>query len=68
MKNTQTLILNRHLSQTVQLQWAYGVTCWEIFTGGKVPYPSIHPRDLPQKLEEGHRMEKPENAACTEDV
>ena len=50
------------------LQWAYGVTCWEIFAGGKVPYPSIHPMELPRQLEEGYRMEKPENAACTEDV
>ena len=50
------------------LQWSYGVTCWEVFSGGKTPYPGIHPVDLPRKLDTGYRMERPLNAACSEDT
>ena len=50
------------------LQWAYGVTCWEIFSGGKAPYPGIVPTNLPRMLLEGHRLEKPINAACNNEM
>ena len=49
-------------------QWAYGVTCWEIFSGGKTPYPGIIPMDLPYQLKTGLRMDKPLNAACSDDM
>ena len=55
-------------SDFLNLQWAYGVTCWEVFTGGKTPYPGVHPLELSRQLETGYRMEKPLNAACTEDM
>ena len=48
------------------LQWSYGVTCWELFTGGKIPYPGVDPVSLPSLLESGHRLDKPKNAACSE--
>ena len=48
------------------LQWSYGVTCWELFTGGKIPYPGVDPVSLPRLLESGHRLDKPNNAACSE--
>jgi len=44
------------------------VTCWEIFSGGKIPYAGIHPGDLPPMIEEGYRLQKPENAACIEEM
>ena len=47
-------------------QWAFGVTCWEIFTLGNVPYPGIDSCDLLISLKNGRRLEKPENAACSE--
>ena len=50
------------------MQWAFGVTCWEIFSGAKTPYPGIHPMDLLIQLKAGHRMEKPVNIACTDEV
>ena len=49
-------------------QWSYGVTCWELFTGGKNPYPGVDPITLPNLLESGHRLDKPNNAACSEEM
>ena len=49
-------------------QWSYGVTMWEIFSGGKAPYPGTNPWSLMQSLEQGHRMPQPCNTACSEKV
>ena len=53
-------------SSSWHLQWSYGVACWEVFTCGKLPYAGVDPTDLPNFLERGRRLEKPENAACPE--
>ena len=50
----------------LSLQWSFGVTCWEIFTVGNVPYPGLDPCDLSTFLRSGRRLGKPENAACPE--
>ena len=50
------------------LQWSYGVTCWEVFSAGKAPYPGINPVSLVRVLEDGERLEKPVNAACPDFV
>ena len=42
------------------------MTCWEIFTCGKIPYPGVDPSELPTFLGRGRRLEKPENAACSD--
>ena len=49
-------------------QWAFGVTCWEIFMAGKIPYPSVDPMSLLKMLEGGQRLEKPPNGACSAEV
>ena len=48
------------------IQWSFGITCWEIFSGGKTPYPGVDPLSLVQLLENGRRLEKPLNAACSD--
>ena len=50
------------------MQWSYGVTMWEIFSGGKGPFPGTDPLTLLQRLEDGDRMPKPSNAACTKEM
>ena len=41
---------------------------WEIFSGGKAPYPGTDPLTLMQYLETGQRMSKPYNTACTDEM
>jgi len=50
------------------VQWSFGVTCWEVFSVGEIPYPNLHPRQVLNMLEEGERMERPRNIACSEDM
>ena len=50
------------------MQWAFGVTCWEVFMAGKIPYPAVDPMSLLKMLEGGQRLEKPPNAACSAEV
>lgn len=42
--------------------WAFGITLWEIFSLGSVPYPGIEITDFLKMLEEGYRMECPKYA------
>ena len=58
----------KHLSLNSHMQWAFGVTCWEVFMGGKIPYPVVDPMTLLKMLEGGQRLEKPPNAACSAEV
>ena len=50
----------------IHMQWAFAVTCWEIFSGGKTPYSTENPADLPELLQKGHRLSKPVNLACSD--
>ena len=50
------------------IQWSFGITCWEIFSGGKAPYAGVDPLSLAQLLENGQRLDKPLNAACSDSM
>ena len=41
---------------------------WEIFSGGKAPYPGTSPHALMQSLEKGERLPPPYNNACSEEM
>jgi serine/threonine protein kinase len=45
--------------------WSFGITCWEIFSGGKGPFGGISPMNLSNLLEQGQRLNKPNNNACS---
>ena len=49
-------------------QWSYGVTCWEIFSGGQAPYAGTKPSSLLSLLQEGERLKIPKNSACSDDM
>ncbi|XP_035909660.1 mast/stem cell growth factor receptor Kit isoform X2 [Anopheles stephensi] len=46
--------------------WAFGIVLWEIGTLGGYPYPSVSNHELFGFLQEGKRLERPEN--CTVEV
>ncbi|CAI8052094.1 Tyrosine-protein kinase transforming protein SEA [Geodia barretti] len=48
--------------------WSYGVTCWEIFTCGGVPYAGIHPMIVLREVRSGKRLERPSNLACCDEI
>ena len=60
--DTQWGILN------VSPQWAFGVTVWELFTCGRVPYSGISVMNLLKAPKAGERLEKPENAALSNEM
>ena len=41
---------------------------WEIFSGGKTPYPGLNPREVVNYLDKGDRLEMPKNAACSNEM
>ena len=50
------------------LQWSFGVTVWEIFTCGRIPYTGIPAMGLLKELQRGQRLERPDNEACLDEV
>ena len=48
------------------MQWAFGVTMWEISTRGMTPYPGVQNHEIYDYLLEGHRLKQP--ADCLDDL
>ena len=46
--------------------WSFGITCWEATSYGSRPYQGISIDTLVTRLENGHRLDKPEH--CPDDV
>ena len=60
------ILCNQYTLLIILLQWSFGVTCWEVFSLGKTPYPGVDPFSLLRYLERGERLDKPLNVACSE--
>ena len=41
---------------------------WEVFSLGKIPYPGVDPFTLIEFLDDGGRLSKPTNAACSQEM
>eukprot|EP00112_Aurelia_sp_Birch-Aquarium-sp1_P010038 Seg2164.2 transcript_id=Seg2164.2/GoldUCD/mRNA.D3Y31 product="Tyrosine-protein kinase Tec" protein_id=Seg2164.2/GoldUCD/D3Y31 len=39
--------------------WAYGILCWEVFSGGKTPYPAMQNVVVADEIIRGYRMNCP---------
>jgi serine/threonine protein kinase len=39
--------------------WSYGVTCWEVFSLGRSPYPGIENHEILEHISGGKRLKKP---------
>jgi proto-oncogene tyrosine-protein kinase Ret len=48
--------------------WSFGVTCWEVFTCGAVPYPGLNPLNVQRELKLGRRLERPKNTVCSDEI
>ena len=47
-------------------QWSYGVTCWEVFSLGRSPYPGIENHEILEHISGGGRPKKP--ALCPDEL
>lgn len=47
--------------------WSYGVTCWEIFSGGQIPYTGSKPSSILNLIQDGERLKIPKNSVCSSD-
>eukprot|EP00117_Sycon_ciliatum_P039810 scpid36624/ scgid29356/ Tyrosine-protein kinase BTK; Bruton tyrosine kinase len=39
--------------------WSFGILVWELFTGGKTPYPSFNNSQVLDQVLDGYRLERP---------
>ena len=48
------------------MKWSFGVTCWEVFSLGRSPYPAMGPTEVVDFLDGGSRLKNPNAALCSE--
>ncbi|CAG2241822.1 Mast/stem cell growth factor receptor kita,Tyrosine-protein kinase transforming protein kit,Mast/stem cell growth factor receptor Kit,Vascular endothelial growth factor receptor 2,Tyrosine-protein kinase receptor Tie-1,Vascular endothelial growth factor receptor kdr-like,Vascular endothelial growth factor receptor 3,Platelet-derived growth factor receptor alpha,Vascular endothelial growth factor receptor 1 [Mytilus edulis] len=45
--------------------WSFGIVMWEILSLGETPYGGISSRNVPDRIQNGHRLERPEYSTDT---
>ena len=51
------------------IQWSFGVTCWEVYSGGSTPYPGMNdPKTLVDFIHGGGRLDKPTSITCSDEM
>ncbi|XP_052105481.1 uncharacterized protein LOC127738317 [Mytilus californianus] len=45
--------------------WSYGIVMWEILSLGETPYGGISSRNVPDRIQNGHRLARPEYSTDT---
>ncbi len=41
------------------MQWSFGITCWEVYSLGRLPYPGIDNADILDYVQKGNVLRKP---------
>ena len=55
----QFLVKSRYQITNIFLQWSFGVTMWEIFSGAAHPYPHVDNMDIHKYVNSGRRLDRP---------
>ena len=63
-----TTVIACFLLTYTSLQWSFGVTMWEVFSGGQMPYHDVDAFMLVELLHCGKTLSHPENDACTDQL
>ncbi|XP_047736209.1 tyrosine-protein kinase CSK [Hyalella azteca] len=61
IKWTAPEALRRNIFSNKSDMWSFGILLWEIYSFGRVPYPKIPLADVTKYVENGYRMDPPEN-------
>ncbi|KAL5502796.1 hypothetical protein EMCRGX_G009624, partial [Ephydatia muelleri] len=61
-----TLKMIKNIYTLSSFQWAYGVTCWEVFSLGATPYPGVANHEMLELLFHGLRLKLP--TLCPENM
>ena len=42
------------------VQWSFGITCWEVFSLGRIPYGGVPNHEILKYIDDGNRLSQPD--------